>query len=240
MEKIHRTFLANPIDGLGTRISSPDEKWATCQFIASEVQIHSSLPVCYRARLSAFCSAVSMLRCFVSRRDIERSGPLSRFCMQFIIVTLVASAVWWVCVRRPLLFYLTTRSQSLDDTTSLAWVQSSLCSRHPLLTGAHSSPLTLLCAHRHLQLAHTPESQRPWAACAFVPSHSSCSLWAIAQGSSLHSHEIASWFPRDWISSGWGNPVNFHTTHWLQSYLPQQGWKPKLGQGTLSSIFVLS
>lgn len=113
-----------------------------------------------------FCSAVSMLWCFVSRRDIERSGSLSQFCMQFIIVTIVASAVWWVCVRHPVLFCLTTHSQSLDDTTSLAWVQSSPCSHHPLLTGAHSSPLTLLCTHYHLQLAHTPESQRPGAACA--------------------------------------------------------------------------
>ena len=129
-----------------------------------------------------FCSAVSMLWCFVSRRDIERSGSLSQFCMQFVIVAIVASAVWWVCVRHPVLFCLTTRSQSLDDTTSLAWVQSSSCSHRPLLTGAHSSPLTLLCTHHHLQLAHNPESQRPGAACAFVLSHSSCILWAIAQG----------------------------------------------------------
>lgn len=134
-------------------------------------------------------------------------------------------------------------------TTSLAWVQDHLPPVIPAVVTTDcwlvpTIALWLFCIPTTICSSLTPQThsalEMPGA---FMLSHSVvvplANLWTVARSGFSTLSQDAPWLPRDWISSG--RAIQWISHHPSVTIIPsQQGWKPNLGQGTLSSIFVPS
>lgn len=167
-------LLANPVDGLRTRMSSLIRKGPPINLLPQRSRFTPRL-----ARLSAFLLSQWACCDALSVKGILKEVALcpGSVCSSLFSLLWLLNSVVGLCE--------TSRAILSHYSQSILWwhhipglspgppfLQSSQRSHHRLLAGAHDSTLTLLYAHPLPSAAHshTPDSQRLWAACICVKS----------------------------------------------------------------------